>query len=338
MKRKYEVIGIVIDTEKETEKCSFLSAVLDCKMENFAKITDFFGEGDRKVREYFSNLPTLKKDPLSIQAMLELAGLEMKENCGIEELTLGEKKLLLLIKLVADTSEQYILQSLFQDMEENEVQSAARVIAQMSTYENVILLSSSSEGYEICDRVIQWSGNDGKGHITRSKIKDMCIMPPFVMRDILKVIRASETAEVVIPLWEVISGEYEEYAHQVLNSNAGKKGFVYRYISHRPFRSGDIYWIMEHQLQELEVDGRPCFEKVSLMTDEATIHVTCSEYFFRCCKELETIFYHYAENHVEELKFRNECVVSGNEFNEFILRKFDYNLGRIYRPFLQYIR
>ncbi len=67
------------------------------------------------------------------------------------------------------------------------------------------------------------------------------------------------------------------------------------------FRSGDIYWIMEHQLQELEVDGRPCFEKVSLMADEATINVTCSEYFFRCCKELETIFYHYTENHVEEL-------------------------------------
>ncbi len=50
--------------------------------------------------------------------MLELADLEMKENCGIEELTLGEKKLLLLIKLVADTSEKYILQSLFQDMKE----------------------------------------------------------------------------------------------------------------------------------------------------------------------------------------------------------------------------
>ena len=27
MKRKYEVIGIVIDTEKEAQKCSFLSAV-----------------------------------------------------------------------------------------------------------------------------------------------------------------------------------------------------------------------------------------------------------------------------------------------------------------------
>lgn len=74
MKRKYEVIGIVIDTEKEAEKCSFLSAVLDCKIENFAKITDFFlGGGGRKVREYFSNLPTLKNDPLAIQAMLELA-------------------------------------------------------------------------------------------------------------------------------------------------------------------------------------------------------------------------------------------------------------------------
>lgn len=43
MKRKYEVIGIVIDTEK----CSFLSAVLDCKIENFAKITDFFWGGGR---------------------------------------------------------------------------------------------------------------------------------------------------------------------------------------------------------------------------------------------------------------------------------------------------
>ena len=176
------------------------------------KLLIFFGGGGRKVREYFSNLPTLKNDPLAIQAMLELADLEMKENCGIEELTLGEKKLLLLIKLVADTSEKYILQSLFQDMKENEVQSAARVIAEMSTYTNVILLSSSSEGYEICDRVVQWSGNDGRGHIARNKIKDMCIMPPFVMRDILKVIRASETAEVVIPLWEVIPGEYEEYA------------------------------------------------------------------------------------------------------------------------------
>lgn len=46
MKRKYEVIGIVIDTEKEAEKCSFLSAVLDCKIENFAKITDFFFGAD----------------------------------------------------------------------------------------------------------------------------------------------------------------------------------------------------------------------------------------------------------------------------------------------------
>ena len=265
------------------------------------KLLIFFWGGDRKVREYFSNLPTLKNDPFSIQAMLELAGLEMKENCQIEELTLGEKKLLLLIKLVADTSKQYIFQSLFQDMEENEVQSAVRLIVEMSTYMNVILLSSSSEGYEICDRVIQWSGNDGRGHIARSKIKDMCIMPPFVMCDILKVIRASETAEAVIPLWEAIPGEYEEYAHQVLNSNAGKKGFSYRYISHRPFRSGDIYWIMEHQLQELEINGSRCFEEAHFIPDEAIIHVKCSEYFFRCCKEAKRIFYDYAKNHVEEL-------------------------------------
>lgn len=100
-------------------------------MKTLQKLLIFFWGGDRKVREYFSNLPTLKNDPFSIQAMLELAGLEMKENCQIEELTLGEKKLLLLIKLVADTSKQYIFQSLFQDMEENEVQSAVRLIVEM---------------------------------------------------------------------------------------------------------------------------------------------------------------------------------------------------------------
>ena len=61
-------------------------------MKTLQKLLIFFGGGDRKVREYLSNLPTLKNDPLSIQAMLELAGLEMKENCQIEELTLGEKK------------------------------------------------------------------------------------------------------------------------------------------------------------------------------------------------------------------------------------------------------
>ena len=37
----------------------------------------------------------------------------MKENCQIEELTLGEKKILFLIKLVADTSKQYIFKVCF---------------------------------------------------------------------------------------------------------------------------------------------------------------------------------------------------------------------------------
>lgn len=57
MKRKYEVIGIVIDTEKEAQKCSFLSAVLDCKIENFAKITDFFwGRLSENQDEFSSEL------------------------------------------------------------------------------------------------------------------------------------------------------------------------------------------------------------------------------------------------------------------------------------------
>ena len=89
--------------------------------------------------------------------MLELAGLKTKGNYRIEELTIGEKKLVFLIKLVVDTSEQYILQNLFQDMQATEIQSATELIVEMSTYMNVVLISSSTDGYEICDRVIRWS-------------------------------------------------------------------------------------------------------------------------------------------------------------------------------------
>ena len=50
MKRKHEVVGIVIDTEKEADKCSFLSAVLDCKIENFAKLPDDVSERNKFVK------------------------------------------------------------------------------------------------------------------------------------------------------------------------------------------------------------------------------------------------------------------------------------------------
>lgn len=129
----------------------------------------------------------------------------------------------------------------------------------------------------------------------------MCIMPTFIMKEIIKVIKENETTDIAIPLWNVVPGEYEEYAYQVLNSNADKEKFNYPYISHRPFRYGDVYWIMEHQLQELEINGSRCFEEAHFIPDEAIIHVKCSEYFFRCCKEAKRIFYDYAKNHVEEL-------------------------------------
>ena len=114
-------------------------------------------------------------------------------------------------------------------------------------------------------------------------------------------IKENQTTDIAIPLWRVVPGEYEEYAYQVLNSNADKERFDYPYISHRPFRYGDVYWIMEHQLQELEVNGNRCFEEAHFIPDEAIIHVKCSEYFFRCCKEAKRIFYDYAKNYVEEL-------------------------------------
>lgn len=73
------------------------------------------------------------------------------------------------------------------------------------------------------------------------------------------------------------------------------------YTMQNVLQYGDVYWIMEHQLQELEINGSRCFEEAHFIPDEAIIHVKCSEYFFRCCKEAERIFYDYAKNDVEEL-------------------------------------
>ena len=302
MKKNHEVVGLVIDAIQQNDTLRFLSAITGCTIKDFDKITY---NGSRTVGDYLSILPIFQNDVFSMQAMLELAGLETKENYRIEELTIGEKKLLLLITLIVDTSKQYLLQNLFQNMQVSEVKCATELLIEMSTYMDIILISPSTYGYEICDKTIYWPDNNTidnrEFHISRNKIKEMFIMPTFIMKEIIKVIKENETTDIAIPLWNVVPGEYEEYAYQVLNSNADKEKFNYPYISHRPFRYGDVYWIMEHQLQELEINGSRCFEEAHFIPDEAIIHVKCSEYFFRCCKEAERIFYDYAKNDVEEL-------------------------------------
>ena len=74
--------------------------------------------------------------------------------------------------------------------------------------------------------------NNGECHISRNKIKEMCIIPSFIMKEIIKVIKENQTTDIAIPLWRVVPGEYEEYAYQVLNSNADKERFDYQYIYH----------------------------------------------------------------------------------------------------------
>ena len=71
--------------------------------------------------------------------------------------------------------------------------------------------------------------DNGEYHISRNKIKEMCIMPAFIMKEIIKVIKENQTTDIAIPLWRVVPGEYEEYAYQILNSNADKERFDYPY-------------------------------------------------------------------------------------------------------------
>lgn len=254
MKKNHEVVGVVIDAIQQNDTLKFLSAILECTIKDFDKIT--YNENST-VEDYLSTFPIFQNDVFSMQAMLELAGLKGTENHSIKELTIGEKKLLLLITLIVDTSKQYLLQNLFQNMQEPEVKCATELLKEMSTYTDIILVSSSTYGYEICDRMIYWPDDhridDGEYHISRNKIKEMCIMPTFIMKEIIKVIKENQTTDIAIPLWRVVPGEYEEYAYQVLNSNADKERFDYPYISHRPFRYGDVYWIMEHHLQFVDI-------------------------------------------------------------------------------------
>lgn len=199
MKKNHEVVGVVIDAIQQNDTLKFLSAILGCTIKDFDKIT--YNESGT-VGDCLSTLPIFQNDVFSMQAMLELAGLEGKENHSIEELTIGEKKLLLLITLIIDTSKHYLLQNLFQNMQESEVKCATELLTEMSTYTDIILVSSSTYGYEICDRMIYWPDDhridDGEYHISRNKIKEMCIMPTFIMKEIIKVIKENQTTDIAI--------------------------------------------------------------------------------------------------------------------------------------------
>ena len=138
MKKNHEVVGVVIDAIQQNDTLKFLSAILECTIKDFDKIT--YNENST-VEDYLSTFPIFQNDVFSMQAMLELAGLKGTENHSIKELTIGEKKLLLLITLIIDTSKHYLLQNLFQNMQESEVKCATELLTEMSTYTDIILVT-----------------------------------------------------------------------------------------------------------------------------------------------------------------------------------------------------
>lgn len=89
MKKNHEVVGLVIDAIQQNDTLRFLSAITGCTIKDFDKITY---NGSRTVGDYLSILPIFQNDVFSMQAMLELAGLETKENYRIEELPNGSDK------------------------------------------------------------------------------------------------------------------------------------------------------------------------------------------------------------------------------------------------------
>lgn len=46
--------------------------------------------------------------------------------------------------------------------------------------------------------------DNGEYHISRNKIKEMCIMPTFIMKEIIKVIKENQTTDIAIALWRVV--------------------------------------------------------------------------------------------------------------------------------------
>lgn len=158
MRKKYEVVGLVIDAKKEYEKLHFFERILGCSIEDFE--TAIVQQKEKmNTSQYLASISEMKDDLFSVQALLDSVNMRDKENTLIRDLTIGERKIIALIKFVVCNKSRCVLQNLFLGMSEMEVKKANVLLVEISTYTDVYLIEPTTYGFEICDRIEYLSDN-----------------------------------------------------------------------------------------------------------------------------------------------------------------------------------
>ena len=113
----------------------------------------------KKTSQYLASISEMKDDLFSVQALLDSVNMRNKENTLIRDLTIGERKIIALIKFVVCNKSRCVLQNLFLGMSEMEVKKANVLLVEISTYTDVYLIEPTTYGFEICDRIEYLSDN-----------------------------------------------------------------------------------------------------------------------------------------------------------------------------------
>lgn len=144
--------------KKRMKSCTFFERILGCSIEDFEKA--IMEEKEKmNASQYLANISEMKNDLISVKAMLDMANMGNKEHVLIKDLTIGERKIIALIKFVVCNKSRCVLQNLFLGMSEMEVEKASVLLVELSTYTDVYLIDSTTYGFEICDRIVYWPDN-----------------------------------------------------------------------------------------------------------------------------------------------------------------------------------
>lgn len=87
---------------------------------------------------------------------LYIAGLDEKIHSQIGELTTGERKRLLFLKVMLANQYNYIIQELFTGVDDADIEILTQMIIELSTYIQAIIILTAEDdtGFSICDEVI----------------------------------------------------------------------------------------------------------------------------------------------------------------------------------------
>ena len=119
---------------------------------------------------------------------------------------------------------------------------------------------------------------------------------------------------------------YAQYLANVLNSNCGKKMFRFCQIPEQELGREQIYQILEHQMKNLRIEKKECFEQFLLIAEgtenKYTYSMESERHFFVSAGMRRAGFFMYIR-----MEDRNVCLSIGKSDKEkrfFIAEAFSY--------------